>query len=109
MITPPGGVSLHIMESLFLVSVQKTSGTEVAYGRDSTSYSGAEYSWSPTEKMYGEGAFIFSQCGPIMNMMCCFIINPVTLWVLKHLLTTSFKLSLLMMMKHYLMQMNLLT
>ena len=37
----PGGVSLYIMESLFLGSVQKTSGNEVAYGRDSTSYSGA--------------------------------------------------------------------
>ena len=40
----PGRGTLHLMVSVFLVSVQKTPGTEVVNERDSTSYSGAEYS-----------------------------------------------------------------
>ena len=54
---PPGGRILYLMGSLFWGSVQKTAGTEVVDNRDSNSYSGAEYSWSPTEKMYGEDIF----------------------------------------------------
>ena len=49
---PPCGGILHIMESLFLVSLHKTTGTEVADDRESTSYSSAEYSWDPKEKVY---------------------------------------------------------
>ena len=45
---PPGGGSLHITGNLFWGSVHKTPGNEVAYNRDSNSYSGAEYSCSPT-------------------------------------------------------------
>ena len=42
------GVILHLMGSLFCGSVHKTPGTKVADERDSTSSSGAEYSWAPT-------------------------------------------------------------
>ena len=45
---PPGGRSLNLMGSLFLVSVQETPGTEVAHGRDSNYYSGTEYLGAPT-------------------------------------------------------------
>ena len=50
---PPGGGSLHLMVGMFLGSVHKTPGTEVADDRDSTYLSGAEYSGTPTENMYG--------------------------------------------------------
>ena len=53
MITPPGGGSLHLMVGMFLGSVHKTPGTEVADDRDSTYLSGAEYSGTLTENMYG--------------------------------------------------------
>ena len=36
---PPGGEILHLMKILFWGSVHKTPGTEIAYNRDSTSYS----------------------------------------------------------------------
>ena len=55
---PPSVVSLHVMGSLFWVSVKKTRGNEVADYRDSTSSSGAEYSRCPTENIYGEDVFV---------------------------------------------------
>ena len=55
---PPDGGSLHLTGSLFLGSVQKIAVIEVAYDMESTSYSGAEYSWDPTENMYGEDKFV---------------------------------------------------
>ena len=55
---PTGGGSLNLMGSLFLVSAQKNPGTGVSDDRNSTSYSGAEYSWEPIENMYGEDTFI---------------------------------------------------
>ena len=42
---------------VFGISAEKP-GTEVADYRDSTLYSGVEYSWASTENMYGEDAFI---------------------------------------------------
>ena len=54
----PSGGKLHIMGSLFFVSVHKNPGNEVAHDRDSTSYSGSEYSCTRTEKIYGEDAFV---------------------------------------------------
>ena len=42
-----GGGSLYLMGSLFGVSVQKTSGTEVVENRESTYYSGAKYLQAP--------------------------------------------------------------
>ena len=46
------------MRSLFWVSVQKTPGNEVTYDRNSTSYSGAELSLTPTEIFYGVYMFV---------------------------------------------------
>ena len=48
------------MGSLFWGSGKETPGTEVEDDINSTSYSGAEYSWAPTEKMYG-GLIFFCQ------------------------------------------------
>ena len=56
--TPHGGGILHLTGSMFWGSVQKPPGTEVKYDRDSTSYSSAEQSWAPTEKIYGKDAFV---------------------------------------------------
>ena len=46
------------MGSMFLISLQKTPGTDIANDRDSTSYSGAKYSWIPTENMYGKDMLV---------------------------------------------------
>ena len=58
---PPGGGSLHLMGSLFWVSVQKNTGTEDTLDptddRNSTSYSGTESSWYSTRERYGEDTF----------------------------------------------------
>ena len=50
---PSGGGIFHLMGCLFLASVHKTPDTEVADYRDSTPYSGEEYSGAPIEIMYG--------------------------------------------------------
>ena len=46
------------MGSMFLISLQKTPGTDIEDDRDSTSYSGAEYSLIPTENMYGKDMLV---------------------------------------------------
>ena len=46
------------MGSMFLISLYKTPGTEIADDRDSTSYYGAEYSQASKENMYEEETFV---------------------------------------------------
>ena len=70
---PSGGGSLDIMGSMFMGSVQKTPGTEVADDIESTSCPG------PLQKRCtGKILLIFIQWVPKINITCCFVTNPMT-------------------------------